>query len=248
MKRKMHKLGRFFIGISLFGGLLTASLPAKLPVNAASGALTVETVVTKLVEQNRLREARLRQTSYATPRVYRVKDSKGNMRAEAQVLMQYRASGTKEFQVISQTGSSFVYGRVLKPLLESEVEAAAERQRQESAITPDNYTFELQGEDNVDGHPCYLVQATPKRAAKYLFKGKIWIHAGEFAVVKIAAQPAKNPSFMIKQVDFVRRYQKVGEFWLPRRDESITQVRLAGTNVLTIDYDNSGVAQLLAKK
>ena len=53
---------------------------------------------------------------------------------------------------------------------------------------------------------------------------------------------------MINRVDFVRRYQKVGEFWLPLKDESITQVRLAGTDILTVDYDNGGVTQLMAKK
>jgi hypothetical protein len=211
-------------------------------------AVTAETVVAKLMEQNRRREARLHQTSYSAPRTYRIKDEKGNVRVEAQVLMQHRAPGTKEFKVVSKKGSDFIYGKVLKPLMDGEVEAAAGRSRHNSAITPDNYSFNLIGEDSVDGQRCFLVQATPKRADKYLFNGKIWIHANEFAIVKIAGQPAKSPSVMIKQVNFVRRYQKVGEFWLPIRDESVTQVRFVGKNVLTVDYDNYGLAQLAMKK
>jgi hypothetical protein len=34
----------------------------------------------------------------------------------------------------------------------------------------------------------------------------------------------------------VRRNQKIGEFWLPLKDESITQVKIAGKNIMTVDY------------
>jgi hypothetical protein len=44
-------------------------------------------------------------------------------------------------------------------------------------------------------------------------------------------------------VDFVRRYQKIGEFWLPLKNESITHVRIFGKNILTIDYDQYEITQ-----
>lgn len=250
MKRRIQRIGIVILFAGIFSMVAVALRPAS--ASFAGGLvpdppLTAETVMDKLMEQNRRREARLQQTSYSAPRTYRIKDEKGNLRVEAQVMMQHRAPGTKEFKLISKQGSDFVYGKVLKPLMDSEVEAASGR-RQNSAITLENYSFNLLGEETVDGQRCFLVQATPKRTDKYLFKGKIWIHASEFAIVKIAGQPAKSPSFMIKQVNFVRRYQKVGEFWLPIKDESVTQVRFAGTNVLTVDYDNYGLAQLAMKK
>jgi len=259
MTREIQLLGRLFIGMALLGCLSATGLLVNQPVQAATGnqqafvsspstgpsvGMTVDTVWAKLLEHNRRREARLQQASYSAPRTYRVKDDKGKVRAEARVLMQYRAPGTKEFKLVSKTGSDLIYGRVLKPLMESEAEAASGRHRQDSALTPANYTFDLLGEENLDGQRCFLVQATPKRADKYLFNGKIWIHTSEFAVVKIAGQPAKNPSFLIKRVNFVRRYQKVGEFWLPLKDESVTQVRFAGTNILTVGYDHYELAQL----
>ena len=199
--------------------------------------VSAESVVESLVQSNRMRESKLQQYSYSAPRTYRVKDDKGKVRAETQVLMQFQAPNKKEFKIVSQTGSSLIHGRVFKPLMDSEAEAAASRNRQDSAITPANYTFSLIGEEDVDGHHCFALQVTPKRSEKYLFKGKIWIHATEFAVVRIEGQPAKNPSFFIKQVNFTRRYQKVGDFWLPIRDESVSQIRLFGTNILTVDYN-----------
>jgi len=34
----------------------------------------------------------------------------------------------------------------------------------------------------------------------------------------------------------VRQYQKIGEFWLPCRDETFVDVKLYGKKVLTIDH------------
>ena len=254
MKREAQLLGRFFIGASLLGCLPAARLPLDQPVKAAAGSqhafvshpsttgMTGDIILAKLLEFNRLRETRLRQ--YSVPRTYRIQNDKGKVRAELQVVLHYRAPGTKEFKIVSEKGSGMIRSRVFKPLMESEVETAAGRNRHDSSITPNNYTFDLLGEEDLGGYHCFVVQATPKRNDTYLFKGKIWIHAAEFAVVQIAGQPAKNLSFWIKRVDFVRRNQKLGEFWLPLKDESITQVIIFGKNILTIDYDHYEIARV----
>ena len=253
MKRKPLQLGQFIIVGSVLGLVSFARLPLDQPLKAAPGGqqafasksstseTTGDLVFAKLVEFNARRESRLEQ--YSVRGTYRVQNAKGEMSAESQVLLRYRAPGTKEFKIISEKGSGLVRSRVFKPLMEVEVETAAVRNRHDSSITPDNYTFDLLGEEDVNGYHCFVVQAVPKRADKYLFKGKIWIHAEEFAVVKIEGQPAVNPSVWIKRVDFVRRYQKVGEFWLPLNNQSTTRVRIFGKNTLTTDYDNYQINQ-----
>ncbi len=254
MKRARQRLGRFFIVAVLLGFLSATRLPNNHPVQAAAESqsalalhpattgLTGDILLAKLLEHNRLREARLRQ--YSVPRTYRIQNDKGKVRAEVQVLLHYRAPGTKEFKIVAEKGSGLIHSRVFKPLMESEIETAAGRNRQDSAINSNNYTFNLLGEEDVNGYHCFVVQAIPKRNDTYLFRGKIWIHATEFAVVQIAGQPAKNPSFWINRVDFVRRYQKLGEFWLPLKDESVTQVKVAGKNILTIDYAHYEIARV----
>jgi len=247
MTRRVQFVRRFLVGISILGLLATAtsltdrSAKAVGAQNAfvshpSSAGVTGDILFSRLLEHNRLRELHLQR--YSVARTYQVKNDKGKVRAESQVVLQYRAPATKEFKIVSEKGSGFVRKRVFKRLLDSEVETAAGRNRHDSSITPTNYTFELLGEEDVDGYHSFVVQAIPKRKDKYLFDGKIWIEATEFAIVKIAGQPAKNPSFWIKRVDFVRRYQKVGQFWLPLKDESTTHVRIFGTHILTIDYAN----------
>ena len=252
MKRKVQLLGRCFIGALLLGFLPAARLPFDQPVKAATESqhalvsypsttgMTGDVILAKLLEHNRLREAGLKQ--YSVPRTYRIQNDKGKMRAELQVVLSYRRPGIKEFKVVSEKGTGMIRNQVFKPLMESEVETAAGRNRHDSSITPNNYTLKLLGEEDVDGYHCFVVEVTPKRNDTYLFNGKIWIHAAEFAVVKIVGQPAKNPSFWTKRVDFVRRNQKIGEFWLPLKDESITQVRIFGKHILTVDYGRYEIA------
>lgn len=227
--------------VTLSGSALAQQAFTAPPAASAKTALTGELLMSKLLEHNQQRDARLRQ--YSATRTYRVANSKGKVRAESEVALQYDAASGKQFKTVSETGSSMVRGRVFKPLMESEAETAAGRSRRDTSISPANYTFELLGEEDVDGHHCYVAQATPKSKNKYLFNGKVWIHATDFAVVKIAGQPAQNPSFWIKRVDFVRRYQKVGNFWLPLKDESTSQVRIVGAHVLTINYGNYQISQ-----
>jgi len=245
MKRKTVE--RLLILVSVVGVLCAAAVDRTLyaagdgndPASnsgASNAVVTGGAIFAKLVEFNRLRDSRLKQ--YSVQSTYRVQNDKGEMRAETQALLSYRAPDSKEFKIISEKGSGLIRSRVFKPLMDVEVESAADRNRVDSSITPNNYTLALLGEEEVAGSPCYIVQATPKRADKYLFSGKIWIHSVEFAIVKIEGQPAKIPSLWIKRVDFVRRYQKIGEFWLPLKNESVTRVRLFGKNTLTTDYDN----------
>jgi hypothetical protein len=126
----------------------------------------------------------------------------------------------------------------LHPLISSEIETAAGKQHHDSSITPANYSLDLLGEQQVGPYHCFVAQAVPKRKDKYLFEGKLWIDADDYAVVRIEGHPAKKLSFWIERADFVRQYQKIGGFWLPQRDQTLVQVRLYGKKMLTIDHQN----------
>jgi hypothetical protein len=71
---------------------------------------------------------------------------------------------------------------------------------------------------------------------KYLYRGKIWVDATDFAVARIDAEPAKNPSIWISSTAINHEYTKTDGFWLPAQNRSETKVRVGGKAVLTIDY------------
>jgi len=58
----------------------------------------------------------------------------------------------------------------------------------------------------------------------------------DFAVCRIEAEPAKNPSFWIKKTDIHHSFMKVGDFWLPAENTSISHIRFDGRATLTIKY------------
>ena len=205
----------------------------------ARGDATAEQIFAELMRRNELRNAALR--SYTVQRSYAVTDPKGKVHAQKTVRLDYRAPDTKSFITISEKGSPVVRHLVLNRLMESETEAASGKSHRDSTISAANYTFALLGEQDLGGNHCFVVQATPKRSDKYLFDGKVWIDAQDYAVVQIVGHPAKKLSFWVDKADFVRRYQKIGDFWLPLKDETSVHVRLYGTKILTIDHERYNV-------
>ena len=72
-------------------------------------------------------------------------------------------------------------------------------------------------------------------------------HSQDFAFTRIEAEPAKNPSFWTLRSQIHHQYQKIGEFYLPESNRTVTDVRLGGRAVLTIRYLDYKVPEQLAK-
>ena len=214
-----------FLGALLVAGIIAGGIPAAgqsnqsgeqivlpEPLQPARPSSSGDQIFADLVKHNEIRNAGLRE--YSAVRTYAVSDLNGKVRAKETVRMDYVAPDKKTFATIAAEGSSVVRHLVLNRLMESEASASAGQDRRDSSISPANYTFRLLGEEDLGHHRCFVVEALPQRRDKYLFEGKIWIESQEFAVVRISGHPAKNPSFWIKRADFVRQYEKIGDFWL----------------------------------
>ncbi len=190
----------------------------------------------QLDAHNELRKSAL--LDYTVLRTYQVVDLKGKVHAEEVGRMEFHAPDQKTFVPTSERGSGLIRRMALNPLISSEIEAAAGKEHHDSAISPENYSLDLLGEQQVGPYHCFVAQAIPKRKDKYLFEGKLWIDAEDYAVVRIEGHPAIKLSFWIQQADFVRQYQKINRFWLPEKDQTFVQVRLYGKKVLTIEHQN----------
>ncbi len=213
----------------------TGEVPESVsPLAPAFQGMTGDELFSKLLEHNRLRDTRLEQ--YSAARTYAVTNDKGKVYAEEVIRVHYRAPDHKTFVTDSEKGSRLVRNMVLKRLIESESETSSGRAHRDSSIKPANYEFNLLGEQDLGPYRCLVAEAIPKRRDKYLFEGNVWIDAQDYAIVRIAGHPAKSLSFWIKRADFVREYQKIGEFWLPAKDLTFVEVRLYGKKILTIDH------------
>lgn len=164
--------------------------------------------------------------------------------AEMRVKVFYRAPGSKSFTVLSESGSKFITTRVFRKLMESEQESSVDlKSRNDVLLNSDNYRFSLRGCEVVAGRDLYVMDVEPKHDARFLYRGTIWVDAQDYAVTRIEAEPAKSPSFWTRKSLIRHQYQKIGEFYLPSLNETVTDVRLGGKAVLTIRYDDYKVNQ-----
>jgi hypothetical protein len=154
--------------------------------------------------------------------------------ADMLVEVNYDLATGKNFRILSQSGSGTLCQKVLKRAIDSEKEAA--QNKAATALTRANYVFHLLQMDRVDGRPAYVLQVDPITPSKFLYRGRIWVDAADFAVTHMEVQPAKNPSFWISRTLIHHVNQKTNGFWLPERNQSETKVRIGGTAVMTIDY------------
>ena len=197
--------------------------------------LSANEIIRRVATANAVRTARLRQ--YQSTRVYEVdyKGFGGDRHAKMTVKIDYR-DGRKDFSVLSEEGSKLLLNRVVRKALESEQEAATDAMRNRSALTETNYSFQLLTTENSDGKTYYVLQVSPRRKDKYLYDGRIWIDAAEFALARVEAQPAKNPSFWISSATIQHTNQNFSGIWLPAHNTSTSKIRLGGRASLTIDY------------
>ena len=195
---------------------------------------SADEVVAKMVQQDDQRRAALQ--GYTGVRRYVLTNSKHHKEAEMVVRMTYHKDGTKDFEVVSCTGWGSARQHVFPRLLEAESEASRPGSPENSRMSPENYSFSMLRVDQIAGRKTYVIEVTPKKHKKYLMRGVIWVDAGELAIVRMDGEPAKTPSFWIKNVHFAHEYKKHGPFWLAASDNSVTDVRIFGPTELRIDY------------
>lgn len=216
----------------------SAHAQSSLPQELIGPRLDLSQVLDKLVEKNAERADALQK--YQSRRFYTL-DYTGfptSLHAEMVVDMIYDAPATKQFKIVSQSGPEWIIDRILKRLLDAEQEALSEENRERVALNSSNYDFSgfehLDAPDNCS----YVVAVQPKIPSKLLYRGRIWVDSKDFAVCRIEAEPSKNPSFWIKKTEIHHSYLKIGDFWLPSENKSVSAVRGGGRAVLTIKYQN----------
>jgi hypothetical protein len=195
---------------------------------------SVDAVVAQMMAHDSERLAAL--YGYTAVRRYVLENRNHNKRAEMLVRLICREDGSKQFEIVSTDGWGGARKHVFPRLLGAEVEAARPDLRERSRITPENYTFEMVGSESVRGRRAYVMAIEPKTQNKYLARGKIWVDAEDYAIIRVDGKPAKSPSFWVKSVHFVHDYDKFGAFWFPVLNHSVTDVRIFGATEMTIEY------------
>jgi len=225
---------------SLAPGQSLASSGNASPMISAGTHLSAAEIVARMLEKNEERLVALEH--YESERTYRIeyKGTGGEHHAEIKVRAEYTGPNHKRLTVESESGSKFICDKVLRRLIDGEQEATSQSSRMQTSLSPENYNTELLGEEMVavpGGElRTWVLRVKPKVNTKFTYRGKVWVSADDYAIVRIQGEPAKNPSWWINRTSFEADYVRRGNVWLPAKNVSSSHMRLGGEATLTIAY------------
>jgi hypothetical protein len=158
----------------------------------------------------------------------------------------YQAPRSLVFAAIHFAGDSFVKTNIITKLLQSEVDHVQKGEGGQTAITADNYKFNLKGTDTLDGRTYYRYQVKPRRKRSGLFKGFILVDTASGRLRRAEGTMVKSPSLFVKKIEFVQDYADYGPFSLPVHVHSVAKTRLVGRAVVEI-YHSGYQAKTVAE-
>jgi hypothetical protein len=138
------------------------------------------------------------------------------------------------YRPLNFVGDSFIKNNVIVRFLQSDVEHV--KRSADLAILKDNYKFSYKGTEDLYGRQLYAFAVKPRRKDAGLFKGRILIDPRTSCIIRAVGRLSKSPSWWVKRIDFIQDYAIVGDFTLPVRTESVTQVRIIGRVAVTIRH------------
>ncbi len=128
--------------------------------------------------------------------------------------------------VIRQTHGTSMGESIVRRMLEGQMAFA--KDSGSTDISRGNYDFRFVREEDVNGHHCYVFELLPRRKAKNLLRGDIWVDAHTYLIHRVEGEPAKSSSWWLRDVRIVLLFGYVGEMWMQTSLESTADVRIAG--------------------
>lgn len=190
---------------------------------------TNEVIVAQMVQAQS--ENRTHVRPYIVTRDYRLFGRESDLQLKSRVIAAITVvpPDFKKYTIEEINGSGWGE-RLVRTMLDSEIDFA--RDSGSTDITPDNYDFLFVHEDNLSGQRCYVLQLHPKRNSKNLLRGTIWVDATTFLPHRVEGEPAKSPSWWLKDVRIVLHYGYLGPMWLQTSSKATADVRTLGPSTM----------------
>jgi len=145
------------------------------------------------------------------------------------------ALGRITYDALRFQGDDTIKKNVIAKYLQAEEET---QQDPSVAVSPDNYKFKYKGRDQLEGRDVHVFEVTPKKKRQGLYRGQLWVDAETFLRVQESGYLVKNPSFVLRKVQFVRKYEIRDGLSVPRQMQTVADTWLVGKTELTVEYTN----------
>jgi hypothetical protein len=223
-----------------FASILGLSVFASA-AHVESAAPSAEGIVAHMMQARSENRARLR--PYSVTRNYRLFGrEKQKARSEVIARVTFDPPGIKQF-VIQQASGMGLGERIVRQMLEHETEIG--RNNALTDLSPANYDFRYLREEELGGRRCYVLEIVPRRNDKTLLRGQIWVDAITYLLQRTEGEPARSPSWWLKDARLVLVYSDVGGMWLQTSSESSADVRFLGRHTMLsrdVEYNMSTLA------
>jgi len=167
---------------------------------------------------------------YTVTRDYRLfGKAEHNTKSEVIADITFIPPDVKRYAILQAKGTG-LGEKIVRQMLERE--ATIVKDSSPTDISPVNYDFRFLGEEDADGQPCYLLEMLPRRRDKNLLRGQIWVDATTYLPHRAEGEPAKSPSWWLRDVRIALKYGDVSGMWLQTTLESTANVRLFGPHTM----------------
>ena len=223
-----------FAGVLGVSGIASAA-HVENPVPSAEG------IIAHMMQARSENRAHLR--PYSVTRDYRLFGKEKQVaRSEVIARVTFDPPGIKQF-VIQRASGMGLGERIVRQMLEHETEIG--RNNASTDLSSANYNFRYLREEELGGRHCYVLAMVPRRNEKSLLRGQIWVDATTYLLQRTEGEPARSPSWWLKDARLVLVYSDVGGMWLQTSSESSAEVRFLGRHTMLsrdVEYSMSTVA------
>jgi hypothetical protein len=145
--------------------------------------------------------------------------------------------GFVTYEALEFEGDKTIKSSVIARYLAAEAQTGAGNEASFD-VTPANYNFKYKGLSEEYGRQVYVFSLTPRKKRAGLFKGELSLDSRTYLPLRAAGRFVKNPSMLVRRIEFVREYEIHNGTAITRRIQSTIQTRLFGNAELTVEFSH----------
>jgi hypothetical protein len=146
--------------------------------------------------------------------------------------------GALRYRIAAEGGSDYIRNKVFRASLDAEQKMWASGEPDRAGITTDNYEFEDRGSES---EGLAWLNIKPRRKEVLLIDGSIFLRPSDGELLRLEGRLVKSPSFWVRRVEIVRRYQRLAGVSMPIALESAANLLIGGRSTFRMTYEYESV-------
>lgn len=203
--------------------------------NPASASPDLTTIIRHISEAQAQNHSRA--VPYSVTREYKVFGANAaRPRTEVVAKINFLPPNVKTYDIDQSTGG--MGEKVIRHILDHEVDAT--RDPRMMTVNEQNYRFDYDGEESIGALGCYRLTIAPRHDRKDLLNATIWVDKNSYRIVRLEGEPAKSPSFWVKDVHLILDFGEVAGMWMQTEVHALAHLRFGGEYKIVsqdLDYD-----------